>query len=737
MISIDDIPPDIVGARRWLVWRWEKRNGKQTKPPYQASAPDVPASSTDPQTWSSVENALGAVEHGRADGIGIALGDGLAGMDLDGCREPETEVIAPWAIEIIQAIDSYTEVSPSGTGVKIFLRGTLPAGSTRRRKGAIEMYDSERYFTVTGEHLAGMPTTLEERTAEFAALYVRIFGVDGKSERCKPQSSGGATSRLADDELLRLAHDAANGPKFTALWKCDLSGYTSQSEADAALCSILAFWSGCDRAQMDRLFRRSALMREKWDEKRGGGTYGSITIGNAIVNCGEVYSGKGAYDDDGAVETEVELERPEPEPEPFAIITPRESFVTKYVEHVRKRTDAPEQAHELKAFAILSVLVGPALRIPLAISNTGLRLILWTCYIVNSTEGRKTTVVNFALDLLTAVLGERAILSWEGSPQGIIQRLQERDGLATAFIRDEYSGLLEQMHRGGHMAGLQEVFIRAYDGRIIENVRTRKRNKNTGELHDDIDRALNPYLVKIMGTVRDAFVSRADIGDIVSGFLARFVFVTGTAHPRPVTRTTDQMRDEWEDLVAHARDFHQRAQRITSIDVSDAVLEAHWHLEQAWAARARASNHPQAAGPALKRLADAVLTCAALLAIDDCKLALNGSYIARLKLDHFKTAQKIGEARWISATLGVIDDLGATTFQRDCDAVAATVAANPTGITLGDLYRAHRRLKKRDFDEITAALLVQERIRRAEMPGTKKGPQPIGFKPGRASKGKP
>src|SRR5262249_23673363 len=169
----------------------------------------------------------------------------------------------------------------------------------------------------------------------------------------------------------------------------------------------------------------------------------------------------------------------------FAIVTPTESFITKYVQMAQMRTDAPAEAHELTAAGVLSALAGPRPRIPLAHTSNGVRLNLWTMNIAESTDARKTTTLNLGLDVLTSVLGAEAILPWEGSPQAFIQQLADRDGGTSVFARDEYSGLLLQIGRGGHMAGLAQTFIRAFDGLPIENTRTRKRVMKRKDEHDD------------------------------------------------------------------------------------------------------------------------------------------------------------------------------------------------------------------------------------------------------------
>src|SRR5690606_26258741 len=149
-----------------------------------------------------------------------------------------------------------------------------------------------------------------------------------------------------------------------------------------------------------------------------------------------------------------------------------------YVEYASERTDAPPEAHELMAAGMLSALAGPGVRLPLASKPRGYSLCLWTGYVVNSTDGRKTTTLDLAADLLRDVLGDEALIPWEGSPQGLIQKLQARDGKAAVFLRDEYSGLLAQINRGGHMAGLEQTFIRAFDGGRLENIRTRKKTSS-------------------------------------------------------------------------------------------------------------------------------------------------------------------------------------------------------------------------------------------------------------------
>jgi primase-polymerase (primpol)-like protein len=280
MIVVERLPVEIRESTRAVAWRWVRRRvrgaWRWTKPPFQARLPDLPADVSDPRTWAPLADALAAVAAGRAAGVGVVLGAGIVGVDLDGCCTVETGAITDDALAIVRAIDSYTEVSPSGTGLHVLVRGTLPPHG--RRRGDVEMYAARRFFCLTGEHLAGTPRTIEERTAALAVLHARIFGTNGNGHREGPRRVAG-TVEPDDAALLRRACAARNGGKFVALfWRGDVSGYRSPSEADQALANLLAFWTAGDGARVDRLFRRSGLMRAKWERS----DYRERTIAKAI-----------------------------------------------------------------------------------------------------------------------------------------------------------------------------------------------------------------------------------------------------------------------------------------------------------------------------------------------------------------------------------------------------------------------------------------------------------------------
>ncbi len=147
---LDNIPSELRRRPQWVAWRLEERDGKPTKVPYIAGGVGK-ASSTDSETWRTFEEAVQALKTGRYNGVGFMFssGDPYVGVDLDKCRDPETGELEEWAAEIVRDLDGYVEVSPSGKGVHIIVCGKAP----NKRRGRVEVYGSERYFTMTGRVL--------------------------------------------------------------------------------------------------------------------------------------------------------------------------------------------------------------------------------------------------------------------------------------------------------------------------------------------------------------------------------------------------------------------------------------------------------------------------------------------------------------------------------------------------------------------------------------------------------
>ena len=281
MVSTERIPAALIERRAWVLWKYEHRNGKATKVPYQ---PDGrPARVNDSTTWTDYESAREALERGKFDGLGIVLGDGLAGLDLD-WKNHDGDGTPVEAETVLGRFASYAELSPSGRGCHILLLGRLPAGARNRARLAegveLEVYDSGRFFTFTNRRLNGSDVVNQQ--GELESLLAELDMLPAPAPQCPAPAP--TPVNLDDSELLSKMFSSRAGADIRALWSGDWSAYPSQSEADLALASHLVWWTNGDLARADRLFRQSGLYRpEKWDKKHhsDGRTYGAATLEKA------------------------------------------------------------------------------------------------------------------------------------------------------------------------------------------------------------------------------------------------------------------------------------------------------------------------------------------------------------------------------------------------------------------------------------------------------------------------
>lgn len=304
-VNVDGIPVSLREIPHWIVWRYELNDERRwTKVPYKAwgSGSRSKASTKNPSHWSTFKEAVASYRtddlyDSACDGIGFVFsaGCGITGIDLDHAVIDDTP--NTYAEGLLNSLPTFAELSPSGTGVHIWLLAAKPEGagckwSNIDDKGTnIEIYDDARFFTVTGQPVHGV-----EQHGDLAPLQQElnnlIASLDIDDDTPIIGTGKPGTTLLADEELLAKARDAKNREKFISLFDQGDTSYHEgdDSAADMALCVMLAFWSNRDTEQMDRLFRQSKLMRPKWDLRRGRSTYGAKTISKAIAGCGDVYT---------------------------------------------------------------------------------------------------------------------------------------------------------------------------------------------------------------------------------------------------------------------------------------------------------------------------------------------------------------------------------------------------------------------------------------------------------------
>ncbi len=303
MINTEKIPVSLRSDALFCCWQYEEREGKKTKIPYNPRT-GRRGQSNNSDTFSDFDTAVKA--SGAFSGVGVGIFNNVCAIDLDHCFNADGTLAAE-AQDIVTAMNSYTERSPSGTGIHILFKAEgfvydKVKYYINNQKSGIEVYvygATNKYLTLTGDALFE-GREIEERSAALSVILNRYMQ--------RKQTEPNVTERVPEeptrlslpepkplilfaDPVLQRAAKAKNSEKFLRLWGGDYSGYTNpktgepdHSAGDQALCNILAFHAKGDTATVDRLFRESGLYRAKWDELHGAMTYGASTVSKACEN---------------------------------------------------------------------------------------------------------------------------------------------------------------------------------------------------------------------------------------------------------------------------------------------------------------------------------------------------------------------------------------------------------------------------------------------------------------------
>ncbi|PTF68564.1 phage/plasmid primase, P4 family [Staphylococcus chromogenes] len=282
----DKIPYELQELDHWCCFKIEQgTNGRKTKRPYNPLTNEL-AKSNDESTWVSFEDAASlSVNY---DGVGFFFKEPYIGVDLDDVSQEITEYLENddsdnIISEFIDVLETYAEISPSGNGIHLILKGELPPKG--RRRGNVEIYDKGRFFTMTGKNIGGYQGITEDEMNKLSYLHSKYI-LKPDTEKKVINTSKGFGNDLSADQIIDIAKKSKNGLRFTTLFEGDWSQfYSSQSEADLAFCNDLAFWTARDPHKMDEIFRKSVLYRDKWDNTHGDDTYGNQTISKAIDGC--------------------------------------------------------------------------------------------------------------------------------------------------------------------------------------------------------------------------------------------------------------------------------------------------------------------------------------------------------------------------------------------------------------------------------------------------------------------
>lgn len=343
-VNFVNIPDVLKQTASFCVWKMEKRSGRPTKVPYNPRTGAM-ARTNDPSTFADFNTAMKSYAIGGWDGIGYRVSEGIGAIDIDHCIREDGSLndVAASILGIFP--DAYFERSPSGTGLRGFFKLSPDFAYDKtvyyinNRKHGLEVYlpgVTNRFVTVTGDMFRNGAVTRNDD-----ALRTLLDTFMKRSTRVSSKTVE-PVSYLDDEGVITHASASESGDKFKALYAGNWEeGYDSQSDADMALVSILAFWCGNVEEQIDRIFRTSGLMRDKWDRMTGDSTYGQITIRNAVSTNGEIYTPimTGSAEDDFESLDEEEAE--------VLTFEPDLSHITLTIEEMRPHTKPRYQRDEI------------------------------------------------------------------------------------------------------------------------------------------------------------------------------------------------------------------------------------------------------------------------------------------------------------------------------------------------------------------------------------------------------
>jgi hypothetical protein len=314
---LPNVPAAMKAKRQWVRWRLETRNGRPTKVPYRVDG--KPAASDNPNDWTDYRTVVTGATINREQGVGFMFADGFAGIDLDGCRNPKTNEIKAWAQEILDMLgDAYVEESPSGTGLHVIVLGKVPGVDKKFNldpaigygKAAIEIYDTRRYFTVTGETYfeeAGDIHALDltEVYAKFHEL--RKANPAPRNERADAADAANVGTENKGKSVQAVWHGMFHSTKYDIFKKGEILNerhpfriddgygrleYDTPSEADMAFCTVTAFMYQSDPTVSnleDKIweeYTESSLARDKWLNREED--FRRLTIAKAIDSASKI-----------------------------------------------------------------------------------------------------------------------------------------------------------------------------------------------------------------------------------------------------------------------------------------------------------------------------------------------------------------------------------------------------------------------------------------------------------------
>jgi len=510
-MDIEKIPDELKSLVQWVCWKQETdKKGKSTKIPYIAKVGELAnASTTKRETWKSFEDAINVYRRVGCDGIGFVFtaNDSYCGIDLDHAIN-EAGNVETWAADILNRFQSYAEKSPSERGIHIIVKAKLAGPGTKKELpgypgSVVEVYDRGRYFTMTGNVMESY-TIIQERQKDVDWLYNLLKPPKAEPTE-KPIEKTYHKHNMTNQQILDVIRKSKQAEKFNQLFSGDLAGYPSQSEADLALCSILAFYTQ-DLKQILSIIQDSSLWDDKWERE----DYQRMTIGKALAGVTETY-------------------RPKGKKEPFKIIETDHTFPTihsilfnDYMNLLADSTEAPGSYHFFCLASVVGMAIGKGAYYPYArklYSN------IYALLVGQAAFGRKSTAMGYIYDLIASVLPKINLINSIDSYEGLLESLAKKPNpeqlemLNIEFnhclaVIDEFKAFMKKA-RNQATENLIPSLCHLYDCPPFIKKLTKTNPLEVKEPFFSIVAGIQP------GVISDSFQS----GDLHGGFASRFMYV--------------------------------------------------------------------------------------------------------------------------------------------------------------------------------------------------------------------
>lgn len=527
-INVENIPKELRQLDQWVCWSIEEdKGGKPTKVPKIPGTENENATTANPETWKDFLSAFQWHSAGNYDGIGFVFSenDPYCGIDLDGCRNDQASSVESWASEIVEKFKSYTEISPSGSGLHIICKGKLPgAGRKRKIQGTdhkVEIYDKGRFFTFTGRKSRLSGDEIRDCSTEVIELYHSLESTDKEGKPKKPRQIRQVSPVVPDEEIIEAASKAKNGDKFQRLMAGDWSEYPSESEADGALVMVIGFYTQ-NHDQIVSIVKRSGLWDKKWERE----DYQERTINSALEKMTEFWGQSTATVGAATIQVEEKeapvIVEPESAPEPFGFpefniekLMPPDGFLKDYLNYMLPMTEAPPSFHLFSGLVALATVIGP--RVYFTIADEQKYCNLWV--VLTGPSGcKKSTSINKPRRMLASCDFKKYIFPVQITSERLIPMLsenaKEHQGTAIgSFFWPEWGATLDQWGKA-YAQDTMSIFTSLYDGGYFS--RWLKAEKYEIE---------NSCINLLCGCTLSWLKKTIKQGDISMGFWPRFLFV--------------------------------------------------------------------------------------------------------------------------------------------------------------------------------------------------------------------